>query len=104
MMRIRQALACAAAIAAVLAFTTRLTQSASRNFVTDATFTGSDLSGWRSLGEARWGAENGEIIGTPTGGSGWLILEKSYQDVAFFSEFRCAPGCTMGLLFRAEKT
>ena len=104
MMRIRQALACAAAIAAVLAFTTGLTQSASKNFVPDVTFKGGDLSGWRSLGDAKWRAENGEIIATPNGGSGWLILEKSYQDVAFFSEFRCAPGCTMGLLFRAEKT
>ena len=91
-------------IAAVLAFTTGLTQSASKNFVPDVTFKGGDLSGWRSLGDAKWRAENGEIIATPNGGSGWLILEKSYQDVAFFSEFRCAPGCTMGLLFRAEKT
>ena len=103
-MRIRQASACAAAIAAALAFTTGLTQGASKNFVPDVTFKGSNLSGWRPLGEMKWRAENGEIIATPNGGSGWLILDKSYQDVAFFSEFRCAPGCTVGLLLRAEKT
>ena len=103
-MRIRQALACAAAIAGAFAFTTGLTQGASKNFVPDVTFKGSNLSGWRPLGEAKWRAEHGEIIATPNGGSGWLILEKSYQDVAFFSEFRCAPGCTAGLLLRAEKT
>ena len=103
-MRIRQASACAAAIAAALAFTTGRTQGASKNFVPDVTFKGSSLSGWRPLGEAKWRAENGEIIATPNGSSGWLILDKSYQDVAFFSEFRCAPGCAAGLLLRAEKT
>lgn len=104
MMRIPQAAACAAAIAAALAFTTGRTQGASKNFVPDVTFKGSSLSGWRPLGEAKWRAENGEIIGTPNGGSGWLILDRSYQDVAFFSEFRCAPGCTPGVLLRAEKS
>ena len=39
-MRIRQAVACAAAIAAALAFTTGLTQGASKNFVPDVTFKG----------------------------------------------------------------
>src|SRR5688572_4119317 len=104
MMRIRHGSAGAAAIAAALAFTTGLTQGASKNFVPDVTFKGSNLSGWRPLGEAKWRAENGEIIATPGGGSGWLILDRSYQDVAFFSEFRCAPGCTAGVLLRAEKT
>ena len=68
-MRIRHAAVCAAAIAAALAFTTGLTQGASKNFVPDVTFKGSSLSGWRPLGEAKWRAENGEIIATPNGGA-----------------------------------
>ena len=102
-MRIRHAAAAAATIAAALAYTTGPTQGAAKNFVPDVIFKGSSLSGWRPLGEAKWRAENGEIIAAPGGGSGWLILDRSYQDVAFFSEFRCAPGCTAGLLLRAEK-
>jgi hypothetical protein len=32
------------------------------------------------------------------------MLDRSYQDVAFFASFRCAPGCKAGVLLRAEKT
>ena len=103
-MRIRHSAACGSAIAAALVVATALTQGASKNFVPDVIFTGSSLSGWRPLGDAKWRAENGEIVAAPGGGSGWLILDKSYQDVAFSSEFRCAPGCTTGVLLRAEKT
>jgi hypothetical protein len=79
---------------------------ASKNFAPDATFTGSSLTGWRPLGQADWRAENGEIIGTPTGGTtagGWLMLDRSYQDVALVSSFRCTGGCATGVLLRAEQ-
>ena len=82
-MRIRHSAACVAAIAAALVVTTALTQGASKNFVPDVIFNGSSLSGWRPLGDAKWRAENGEISPRPGGGGGWLILDKSYQDVAF---------------------
>ena len=74
-------------------------------FVPDSTFKGSTLTGWHPLGQAEWRAENGEIIGKPkAGGSGgWLVLDKSYQDVGFFASFRCPDGCRTGILFRAEK-
>jgi hypothetical protein len=72
-------------------------------FVPDSTFRGASLAGWHTLGQAQWRAENGEIIGSP-GTGGWLILDKSYQDVGFFAGFRCTGGCKTGVLLRAEKT
>jgi hypothetical protein len=75
-------------------------------FVPDATFKGSSLSGWHVLGQADWSARNGEFIGRakPGGSGGWLVLDKSYQDVGFFASFKCTGGCRTGVLLRAEKT
>ncbi len=74
------------------------------SFHPDVTFKGGSLAGWHTVGPADWRAENGELIGTPKQGGGWLMLDRSYQDVAFYSEFRCTGGCETGVLFRAEKT
>ena len=73
-------------------------------FVPDSTFKGSTLAGWHTLGKAQWRAENGELIANPAQGGGWLILDKSYQDVGVFASFRCASGSKAGILLRAEKT
>ncbi len=75
-------------------------------FKPDAAFKGSKLSGWHTLGPADWKAENGEITGAVgTGGQGgWLMLDRSYQDAAFYASFRCSEGCKTGVLLRAEKT
>ena len=75
-------------------------------FLPDSTFTGSSLAGWHTLGQADWRAQNGELIGTvkPNGGGGWLMLDRSYQDVGFHALFRCIGGCNAGVLIRAEKT
>src|SRR5579863_3017082 len=75
-------------------------------FVPDSTFKGSSLTGWHVLGQADWSAQNGEFIGkAKAGGSGgWLVLDKSYQDVGFFASFKCTGGCKTGVLLRAEKT
>jgi hypothetical protein len=75
-------------------------------FIPDTTFKGSSLTGWHVLGQADWRAQNGEVVGTvkPAGNGGWLVLDRSYQDVGFFANFRCSGGCRTGLLFRAEKT
>ena len=57
------------------------------------------------MGDADWKAENGEITGSARSGrGGWLVLEKAYQDVDFFAQFRCAAGCQTGIVFRLEKT
>ena len=37
-------------------------------------------------------------------GGGWLVLDKGYQDVAFYASFRCSGACKTGVLLRAEKT
>jgi Domain of Unknown Function (DUF1080)/FG-GAP-like repeat len=74
------------------------------SFLPDITFTGSSLAGWHSIGHAEWHAENGEIVGKPTSASGgWLVLDKSYQDVGVYLEYRCTGGCQTGVLFRQTK-
>ena len=78
---------------------------ASKNFAPDVVFTGSNITAWRSVGQAAWRAQNGEIVGTPSAASGgWLLADRSYQDVAVFASFRCAAGCQTGMLLRAERT
>ncbi len=75
-------------------------------FMADYVFSGSALSGWHGFGQADWRAENGEIIGKAHPGSngGWLVLDKSYQDVIFFGRFRAPAGSKTGVLVRAEKS
>jgi hypothetical protein len=75
------------------------------NFKPDGSFTGSTLSGWHVVGGANWKAENGELIGTakPGGSGGWLVMDKSFQDIQLFASYRCTGTCTSGILLRAEK-
>lgn len=92
-----------AAIAAALLTVPTLAMGPS--FVPDWTFKGSSLTGWHVLGQADWKAQNGELVGTPKQPSGgWLVLDKSYGDIALFASFRCTGGCKTGVLLRAEKT
>jgi hypothetical protein len=75
------------------------------NFAGGEKFAGSSLKGWTSLGAAQWKVENGEIVGTPTQDSGgWLLLDKSYSNLAVYANLQCGEGCKPGLLLRAEKT
>ena len=76
------------------------------NWIPDVTFKATSLAGWHVLGQADWRVQNGEIIGTvrPGGYGGWLALDRSYQDVALYANFRCNSGCQTGVLLRAEKT
>src|SRR5688572_14082624 len=79
--------------------------AAGPTFRPDVVFKGSALAGWTPLGDAEWRAANGEITGTPKQpGGGWLVLDKSFQDVAVFSNVTCTGGCKAGVLLRAEKT
>jgi hypothetical protein len=80
-------------------------QGPANEFAPDATFTGSSLTGWTPLGAADWQAQGGDIIGRPRSGGrgGWLVLDKSYQDVNFFTRFRCTGPCQAGVLFRLQK-
>jgi hypothetical protein len=75
------------------------------DFVPDAVFKGSSLTVFRTLGSTSWRAENGEITGTPKSPEGgWLVLDKSYQDIEFYAEFQCSEACNAGVLLRSEKT
>jgi hypothetical protein len=79
--------------------------AATHDFIPDYVFRGSSLSGLHSVGQANWRAEGGEIHGAPQAPSGgWLILDKSYQDLELYTEFRCDDKCDAGVLLRAEKT
>jgi hypothetical protein len=81
-------------------------QGPANEFIPDTTFTASTLSGWTSLGSGEWQANAGEIVGRPRAGTqgGWLVLDKSYQDVNFFTRFRCSGPCQAGVVFRLRKT
>ena len=80
-------------MAAVGAVSIGLSGQAARTFAPDWTFKGSALSGTQQVGQATWRAENGEIIGTPTGpDGGWLLLESGYQDVQVAASYKCAGG------------
>ena len=79
--------------------------AAGPTFRPDVVFRGNSLTGWTPLGQADWRAENGEIVGTPkVPAGGWLVLGKSFEDVAVFSTVTCPAGCKAGVLVRAEKT
>lgn len=94
-----------AGVAFVAAAFAAVGHGASKNFAPDVVFTGSALTNWRSIGQGSWRAENGEIIGTPKAApGGWLLADRSYEDVAVFASFRCAAGCQTGVLLRAEAT
>jgi hypothetical protein len=82
------------AIAAVPAILSAIF-AATHDFIPDFVFRGSSLADWHTLGHANWRAENGEIAANPeTADGGWLVLDKSYQDVEFYTEFRCAENAT----------
>jgi hypothetical protein len=76
------------------------------NFKPDGAVTGSTLAGWHVLGDADWKNQNGELVGTtkPGGSGGWLVMDKSFQDVQLYVSFRCTGACTSGVLVRAQKT
>ncbi len=75
------------------------------DFKADAVFTGSSLTGWRTVGEAQWTAANGEIVARPASDAGgWLMMDKPLQDLQFFANAKCDGACKIGVLLRAEKT
>jgi hypothetical protein len=91
-------------MSAVLALMFLPVLQANSTFVPDSVFKGSSLAGWRVLGQASWQAQNGELVGTAKEGGGWLVLDRSYQDVALHAYVKCGSGCKAGVLLRAEKT
>ena len=37
------------------------------------------------------------FVGKGTAGSGWLVLDHSYQDTGFYAAFRCTGPCDTGV-------
>src|SRR4051812_45329049 len=76
------------------------------NFKPDGTFKGSTLTGWHVVGDAEWTAQNGELIGKAKAGTngGWLVMDKSFQDVQLYLNYQCTGECRSGVLLRAKKT
>lgn len=91
---------------AVAAMVVGLYAADPKSFKPDGTFTGSALTGWRVLGDAEWKAQNGELVGAakPGAAGGWLVMDKSFQDVRLFANYRCTGECRSGVLLRAQRT
>src|SRR5436309_3252362 len=74
-------------------------------FRADSRFKASNLSGWNTVGQADWKAQNGEISGTPKQELGaWLMTGQSYQDAAFYFQVKGGATSKTGVLLRVEKT
>ena len=83
-----------------------LRAAAPPNFKPDGTFKGSALTGWKVVGDADWSAQNGELIGKAKPGTngGWLVMDKAFQDVQLYMNYKCTGECKSGVLLRAKKT
>jgi hypothetical protein len=68
-----------------------------------AIFDGATLSGWHTQGFADWQVKDGVIVGSVRkGDSGWLVLDRPYEDLLLRFSFRCRD-CEIGVLFRGVK-
>jgi hypothetical protein len=76
------------------------------NFKPDWSFKGSALAGFHVVGDADWTAQNGELVGKakPGGNGGWLVLDKQFQDVQLYFNYKCTGECQSGVMVRARKT
>jgi hypothetical protein len=56
--------------------------------------------------QAEWSAKDGEVVGKVKrhGTGGWLMLDRSYEDVVFRALFLCTGGSEAGILLRIKKT
>src|SRR4029450_3051849 len=99
-----RSLSIAAAGAAAMVFSLYAADPA--NFKPDGSFKGSALTGWHVVGDADWSAQNGELIGKAKPGTngGWLVMDKNFQDVQLYLNYRCTGECKSGVLLRAHKT
>ena len=59
---------------------------------------------WTVVGDGAWTADKGEVTGKAGPGGSWLVLDRPYQDLNFFSRFQCSSPCDAGVLFRVQAT
>jgi hypothetical protein len=78
-------------------------QGPATDFKPDTIFTGSGLGPWTVVGDGAWTTDKGEVTGKAGQGGSWLVLDRSYQDLNFFSRFQCSSPCDAGVLFRVQE-
>ena len=72
-------------------------------------FNGKNLKGWKSIGSAKWKAENGTIVGGQEGDpnrGGILLTERTFKDFDLSLEFKIDEHgkYNSGIYFRRSKT
>lgn len=66
-------------------------------------FNGKDLAGWVKVGNERWEATDGAILGQgTTGGYGYIRTEKKYKDFELSLRFRCDADINSGVFFHTD--
>jgi len=66
-------------------------------------FNGNDLSGWKIVGQERWVADNGTILGESAAGrNGFLKSEKTYKDFHAFLRFKCETPINSGFFYHSD--
>ena len=91
-------------IGATLFSTPLNAQGPAGDFKPDTVFSGSGLGAWTVVGDGAWTVEKGEVSGKAGAGGSWLVLDRPYQDLYFFTQFQCAAPCDAGVLFRVQQT
>ena len=72
--------------------------------IPDYVYKGSALSGWHTLGNADWKANNGMITVKGNGTPGYLISDRGFQDIHLRILYKTDANTEVGFLFRMEKT
>ena|SRR5690348_7678050 len=73
------------------------------DFKPDWTFSGSNLNGWTTVGDATWKAANGDIIGTAANGGGWIIAPKPYKTSVFSRASSAQVRVTLAFCYALRK-
>jgi hypothetical protein len=79
-------------------------QGPAGDFKPDTIFDGTGLGAWTVVGDGTWTANKGEVTGKAGAAGSWLILDRPYQDLNFFTRFQCTSPCDAGVLFRVQPT
>src|ERR1700683_670853 len=60
------------------------------SFIPHVDMKGSSLSGWHSVRSTNWTMDQGVLTGAPgsPGDGGWLVLDRSFQDIGLYAEFK----------------
>ena len=67
-------------------------------------FNGKDLTGWESIGQAKWTVQEGNIVGTQgdNNAPGDLLTQATYKDFLLKVTYRVEWPCNSGIWFRYQ--